>query len=168
MALSANTAVFGHLRMAFNASLKNCPSSSPSLRQTLFIHRRHHSSNATCRFPRVKFFAVPANAKTAITEETPQSHYVHPSTSTSECFPFLLIHTHAHTFELFEGSVSRPSQLIILLAVVPSDAKNKTCTAIWDQILQVGQNLRRRFPANGMDMEQTLARMGNPWNCPNQ
>ncbi|XP_027085805.1 uncharacterized protein [Coffea arabica] len=79
MALSANTAVFGHLRMAFNASLKNCPSSSPSLRQTLFIHRRHHSSNATCRFPRFKFFAVPANAKTAITEETPRSH----STSTT-------------------------------------------------------------------------------------
>ncbi|XP_027185261.1 uncharacterized protein LOC113783350 [Coffea eugenioides] len=83
MALGANTAVFRHLRIAFNASLKNCPSSSPNLRQTLFIHRRHHSSNATCRFPRVKFFAVPANAKTAITEETPQSHYVHPSTSTS-------------------------------------------------------------------------------------
>ena len=87
----------GKVKLAFNASHKNCRSSSSlssNLRQTLFIHCRHHSSNATSRFSSVKFFAVPANAKTTIpdeTEEASQSHYVHSSTSTatrsSEWFP---------------------------------------------------------------------------------
>lgn len=91
MALGANTAVFGHFHIGFNASLKikNCSSlssSSSKLLQTLFIHRSHHSSNGTSRLPRIKFFAVSANAKTAIqgeAEETSQSHCVHPTTSTT-------------------------------------------------------------------------------------